>query len=500
MRTRRLAAAAIFLTFLSGACSNQRASRNAPEPAASATVSAAQPTASPAPLKLEGKFSTTPTHGPLGSPFTATATGMSPNTDYTVVWTTVVGSWKLANDDTQFMGRQFKPAEQVLARTKTDAQGNFQLSSAVPDEDFGFQHDIQVKRGDEIHNKAGFDVDTQASISPKSGPPGTPITIDISGIGWRSLEASWRLSYDNSYTGWMSAVTTKGHARAVIPATGGPGVHVLSLVQGVPTFPYLNPQQSPEPGVPLFHLPFTVTSGNPVMPPDPALQRLPVSASKQPGQGPALWVDPPEGVVGTPATVHAIGLTPNADVSLGWTTQSGSRVAGPGIQEQSKQLATVKADGQGNLAWPLTIPDDLGGVHTVIARSGEKALAQGQLTIQPSAEKLSVDRGPSGTDFTLHLKGVGWTETANIYNVVWDNSYTGFACGVNSAGDVQVSLPAAGAPGWHYIDLYPGIYKGKEPSSLDLDFRIPQLTYADDHPGEKLPAFHFAFFISSSGA
>lgn len=29
------------------------------------------------------------------------------------------------------------------------------------------------------------------------------------------------------------------------------------------------------------------------------------------------------------------------------------------------------------------------------------------------------------------------------------------------------------------------------------NFRIPQLTYADDHPGERLPAFRFAFLITN---
>ena len=56
-----------------------------------------------------------------------------------------------------------------------------------------------------------------------------------------------------------------------------------------------------------------------------------------------------------------------------------------------------------------------------------------------------------------------------------------------------VYMPASGAPGWHYIDLYPGIYKGKE--TRPNNFRIPQLTYAEDHPGEDLPAFHFAVHV-----
>jgi hypothetical protein len=48
----------------------------------------------------------------------------------------------------------------------------------------------------------------------------------------------------------------------------------------------------------------------------------------------------------------------------------------------------------------------------------------------------------------------------------------------------------------HLIDLYPGIYQGpaSEPQQL---YRLPQLTYADDHPGNKIPALRFAFEVTS---
>ena len=62
------------------------------------------------------------------------------------------------------------------------------------------------------------------------------------------------------------------------------------------------------------------------------------------------------------------------------------------------------------------------------------------------------------------------------------------------------SMWASGAPGWHFIDLYPGIYKGLEDDRNLSNFRIPQLTYAADHPNEDLPAFHFAFEVTASGA
>ena len=105
---------------------------------------------------------------------------------------------------------------------------------------------------------------------------------------------------------------------------------------------------------------------------------------------------------------------------------------------------------------------------------------------------MSPRSGPAGTPVTIHLKGVGWTEYDNIYVATYDNAYMGYACGFNSHGDVVINFTATGEPGAHLIDLYPGIYQGPptEPQQL---YRLPQLTYADDHPGNKIPALRFTF-------
>jgi len=50
----------------------------------------------------------------------------------------------------------------------------------------------------------------------------------------------------------------------------------------------------------------------------------------------------------------------------------------------------------------------------------------------------------------------------------------------------------------HFIDLCPGIYKGTE--ARPKNFQIPHLTYAADHPGEDLPAFRYAFDVTSNNA
>ena len=114
----------------------------------------------------------------------------------------------------------------------------------------------------------------------------------------------------------------------------------------------------------------------------------------------------------------------------------------------------------GRLEWPLTIPEDLGGLHALILRSSDHDVARASFAIETSIVSITPTSGPAGTPVTIHLKGVGWTEYDNIYVATYDNAYMGYVCGFNSQGDVVMNFTAAGEPGAHLIDLYPGIYQG----------------------------------------
>jgi len=299
------------------------------------------------------------------------------------------------------------------------------------------------------------------------------------------------LLYDNHFTGWISAVTTAGLGSFTIPATGEPGVHVLEVLHGEFTFPYRNMGQSPEGGRPHFALRFTVTPGAPVLPP-PASEQAQQSVRRLLPAG-ALTVTPPFAGVGEPVAANGAGVTPGERYALGWTTVIGNRVGGHGWNEASRPVAEAVADSSGHVEFHFTVPDDLGGAHVLSVENGAEKQV-GSFWIKPTAFPLDVGHGPPGTPFAVHLKGVGWTETANIYTVVYDNSYIGYVCAFNSQGDVEIPLQATGDPGWHFIDLYPAIYRGEE--QRPRNFMIPQLTYVADHPGEDLPHFGFAFEVT----
>jgi hypothetical protein len=436
-----------------------------------------------------GRMTVSPDHGVVGTPISVEATGLPPNESFDLAWRTVEGSWRVA--DGSYHGRRYEPSSYLVAHVKSDGSGRLAAHFDAP-KDFGFSHDVVLQQNDRLFTQAAFSIDMSIKISPDHGPVGTPIHVDVQGIGWRELENSWLLLYDNNFTGWMSAVSTSGSASFTIPATGRPGEHLLEILHGEFTFPYRNMQQNPEPGRPRTTLPFVVTAGDAVLPPAAAKQRL-SKVERLPAAG-ALTVSPPFAAVGDPLTVEGSGLKPGKTYELSWSSVTGNRVDGGGWQGSTKLAAHDAADASGQVAFHFKTPDDLGGSHILSVADVNATPAKGTAWISPTALPLDIDKGPVGTTFDIHLKGVGWTETGNIYTVVYDNSYIGYACAFNSQGDIQIFLHATGSPGWHFIDLYPAIYKGQE--TQPNNFLLPQLTFAADHPGEDLPAFHFAFEVT----
>ena len=503
-RHERLTRLAISLaaTALVAACTNssigtspsQPAAAQSAKPAASAAAASPAPTASGQTMEVVGKFSLEPAHGAWDTPITAAATGLRPQTKYDLVWTTGKVAWKLSEDRSKYMGRDAKTIQQPLGSYTTDATGAFTATFAVP-RGFGYGHDVMVVDAQKvIRNKALFDVDMVTTISPTSGPVGTPITIEVKGIGYQAYQNSFQLDYDNAYTGWVSSVTTDGYAKFVIPATGAVGTHIIALGHSDFGAPYMNPNQQPVVASrPFPHLAFTVTDGAAVMPKPAASQGFAQVAGKPVAQG--MWSEPYATNVAAPVTLNAKALPASSDIELFWTTQVGNRTV-TGFEERTSSLGKTKTDASGAFSWTFNMPDDLGGTHVITAKLGDKEVAKTTVYIVAQAFPLDVTQGPAGTKTTLHIKGAGWTETEQIYHVVVDNAYSGYACAFNSKGDLTIYLTMSGAPGWHYIDMYPGIYQG--PNDIKpADYKIPQLTADTDHPGERMPIFRWAFLVTA---
>ncbi|HRP46411.1 MAG TPA: hypothetical protein PLT07_02570 [Trueperaceae bacterium] len=445
----------------------------------------------------EGVLTFSPNSGPVGTAVAATASGLPANATLDFVWATADARWLV--EDGHFYGQDADAAQAVLLSVVTDKDGKASFTFTVPT-DFGYVHNTTLVQGEEVVARQGFTLTPALTLSPTSGPLGTPITVTVTGLGFNFYQSGWHLMYDNAQTGWVTGITTQGSATFTIPATGNEGPHLLQLLTG-PRRPYLNIEQSPnyQPAMAYHeHATFTITPGQAVTPPDAADQTLPrVKGQQAPGSGPALAVDFASGIVGSPIRLTGVNYPPETTVELSYSSVRGNRISGGGWQTVDVPWGSVKTDAAGgfDVTWPT--PDDLAGARTITAVAGGTS-ATVDYTITPNVEALTPSQVAPGATFQLTLKGTGWSDTGNIYTVVIDNSYFGYACGFNTNGTIVINFTAPLEPGWHYLDLYPSIYQGTSdvPTTTTSNdhFQLPMLN-AIDHPGEELPAFHLAFEV-----
>jgi hypothetical protein len=466
-----------------------------------------EPAAGLKPLETPATLKTlTLTHAGTASPIVGTeidaaAEGLPPSRTVDLLWGTVDGGW-VVEDGYRFRGKRFTDSTKVLGRAEVGSDGRLAAHFTIP-RDFGGVHSVTVADAGRPLAQGGIEVTQSFELHPSDGPIGTLVELRVTGFGWRTMESTWVVNWDNREVGYVSATDTRGAAVARFRATGPVGAHEIKVYTGYMGQSYLNHEQAPNAYLQrprfVFHVTHgAVSAGGYVEPYQ--VQNVPAADIRLTGA--TLSITPVQGPVQTRAALKGSGFPANAPVSLIWGTQAGSRVSGNGFAPEERLMARLTVAADGRLDAPLLIPDDLGGMHTLSIRSGDKTLARAYFAIETSAVGISPTSGPAGTPVTIHLKGVGWTDFDNIYIATYDNAYMGYACGFNSQGDVIINFNAAGSPGIHLIDFYPGIYQGSDRRSaagyMDQQlYRLPQLTYADDHPGNKIPALRFAFDVTS---
>jgi hypothetical protein len=430
----------------------------------------------------------------VGTAVQAIASGLPSGKTVDLTWGTVKGGWVI-EDYYHFRGKKYSETTTSLGQFPVDANGRLTARFTIP-EDYGGVHEVIALVDGKPVAQNGINVTQSFAMSPLSGPVGTPIELKVTGLGWRTMESTWVVNWDNKELGFVTAAGTGGSAVARFRATGPSGDHIVKLLTGYQGLGYLNYEQSPVAALPRPQFTFRTMSGGvveaafaePYQPqPTPKTEQI---------AGAELRVTPSQGPVGTRVVLRGESFKPDALMRIVWETYVGSRVSGEGFTPDEHEVGQIKVDPDGRINWPLTIPDDLGGLHQVSLRSGDELAARAYFVIETSIVDITPKSGPAGTPVSIHLKGVGWTEYDNIYVATYDNAYMGYACGFNSQGDVVINFTATGEPGPHLIDLYPGIYQGP-PTELQQLYRLPQLTYHDDHPGNKIPALRFTFNVTS---
>ena len=488
---------------------------------------------------LTGNITTDPIQGPIGQEFTISGKGLPANASVDLTWSTADGAWlaDVQPNSINYRGLKFTKYPVKMASVTTDANGAFTFKTKAP-EDWGGPHDIYAVVDGAAVAKGGFQTNPKFTMSPSSGPIGTPITIKYTGIGSTLYTGGISVLWDNGYAGEAQAVWTRGTAVFKIRAAGPVGTHYVTAADGIGV-QYMNLKQSPVPYSKGGMLPFKVTKDNgliassieypQVVTPTTQFRTTLSNQGVDPNTSAVAKVDSNSGVVGAKVKLDVTGLSTTGTHQIVWASVVGNRVNCSGTCWVYNAVPMSSATPvSGNISTDVTIPDNLGGWHVIQIKSGDLIEAQVPFYVKPSifvyksksgkaltagvalADKspLPEDRNGSGKptytfkagdEITIAMKGVGWTQLDNTMAVTYDNSYIGYGCGFNSNGYMVIHLPAVGKPGTHIIDLHPLFYTN-QPSFASTPYgMLPILSYANDNPaialGYQLPAVHFSIKI-----
>ena len=491
--------------------------------------------------EVMANMSVLPQQGVLGEDLTISGSGLAANTDYMLTWGTFEGTWvtDIQPNSVNYLGVKYTKFNVNIGAIKTDANGAYSHKTKVPS-DFGGVHDIYVVKDGVAVAHGGFQMTRTVSISPKSGPVGTPVTVTYTGMGASLYTAGAAVHWDNGYAGEMQALWTRGTAKVVVRASGEAGVHQV-VVKDAITFQYLNILQSPVPYANGGVAKFTITKGTPSNKPymnfpknyvPTVTQRTTLSdAGLDPNTKAVATLSKDRGPVLTKTTFNATGLSTTGTHQLVWASVVGNRVNCTGTcwAYNSIPLATVNVTGS-SVSQEVTIPDHLGGWHVIQLKQGDKIEAQASFYVQESIVKFldkngkvitegiakadnsgsaaSIAKGGAGTPtykfkagetITISMRGIGWTQLDNTRAVTYDNNYIGYGCGFNSNGFMVIHITATGKPGFHTIDLHPLLYT-QQPSFANTPYgMVPILSSDRDFAGlalgYQLPSTHFMIEI-----
>jgi hypothetical protein len=500
------------------------------------------------PTNAAGALTIAPQTALVGGDMTISGKSLPVNTPVQLVWgTTENASWgvEVTPATVNYLGVNWvsTPLYVDIATITTDAQGSFTYKTKTPS-DFGGTHDVYAVVGGAAAAKGGMQIGRTFTMSPKSGPIGTPFTVTYTGLGPKLYGSGGALIYDNKYVGQLQGRWTRGTAKATVTATGAVGKHYVTANAAI-SFSYLNILQSPDPfGTPGTEI-FTITKDNgafkPIITYPPLLtptveQKAGIgisTAAFDTNSKAVATLSVDRGVVESKTTIKVTGLSTTGTHNLVWSTVVGNRfncASGTCWVYSPIPLATAEAV-NGTLEKEITIPSHLGGWHSIQVMSGDKIEAQISYYVQQSIVTFKDSKGKvlsygtaawdgsgsleafakggsgvgkttfkEGEEFTISVKGVGWTQMDNTLAVSYDNAHIGYGCGFNSNGYVVFRLRATGGPGTHIINLRPLLYT-QQPSFPNAQFgMVPFLTWDSDFPGlalgYQIPMYTFAITVT----
>src|SRR5690348_5509993 len=197
----------------------------------------------------------------VGASVHATARGLPPGKSVDLTWGTVNGGW-VVEDYYHFRGKKYSDTSSKLGEFRVDSNGQLDARFKIP-EDYGGVHEVIALIDGKAVAQNGIDVTQTFELTPRSGPVGTPIELKVKGLGWRTMESTWAVNWDNSELGWVSAAGTRGSAVASFRADGPVGDQAIKIYTGWQGQSYLNYEQSPVARLPRTQFSFHTTPGAP---------------------------------------------------------------------------------------------------------------------------------------------------------------------------------------------------------------------------------------------
>ena len=142
----------------------------------------------------------------------------------------MTGGWVI-EDYYHFRGKKYAETTTSLGQFPVDSSGRLDARFVIP-EDYGGVHEVIALIDGKPVAQNAVNVTQTFALTPTSGPVGTPIELKVTGLGWRTMESTWVVNWDNQELGFVSAAGTRGSAVARFRATGPAGDHVVKLYTG----------------------------------------------------------------------------------------------------------------------------------------------------------------------------------------------------------------------------------------------------------------------------
>ncbi|REB11616.1 hypothetical protein DVB69_00275 [Sporosarcina sp. BI001-red] len=155
-------------------------------------------------------------------------------------------------------------------------------------------------------------------------------------------------------------------------------------------------------------------------------------------------------------------LDANTDVQLEWTEVEGTykienlyEFIGTKYSSKDVPLVTGTSDENGKWEGTFKVPQGFGGNHTLYITSDNKKIGQKGFFVRPKFS-ITPESGPVGTEVALEAEGLDWKTYKSMWNLTYDNKYTGMVSGVSTQGKTKAIFRASGSVGKHFLSLRSG--------------------------------------------